>query len=128
MAIDLIVNAAQVLQNKLTGVAQAVSPLEVEALTAQGEDIMLLDVRTPPEFKRVRLHHPQAFALPLGRLREKAPALPKDKLYIPYCQFSLRGYEAAKILEGLGFQRVKFMDGGVVHWPFQLEYGKGVKE
>jgi NADPH-dependent 2,4-dienoyl-CoA reductase/sulfur reductase-like enzyme/rhodanese-related sulfurtransferase len=124
VAIDLIVNAAQVVQNKLTGVAQAVSPLEVEALTAQGEDIMLLDVRTPQEYKRVRLHHPKAFALPLGRLREKAPALPKDKLYIPYCQFSLRGYEAAKILEGMGFQRVKFMDGGVVHWPFQLEHGK----
>jgi NADPH-dependent 2,4-dienoyl-CoA reductase/sulfur reductase-like enzyme/rhodanese-related sulfurtransferase len=125
VAIDLIVNAAQVVQNKLTGVAQAVSPLEVEALTARGEDIMLLDVRTPQEYQRVRLHHPKAFALPLGRLREKAQALPKDKLYIPYCQFSLRGYEAAKILEGLGFHRVKFMDGGVVHWPFRLEYGKG---
>ena len=57
--------------------------------------------------------------------RGTAPALPKDKLYIPYCQFSLRGYEAAKILEGLGFKRVKFMDGGVTHWPFELEYGRG---
>jgi NADPH-dependent 2,4-dienoyl-CoA reductase/sulfur reductase-like enzyme/rhodanese-related sulfurtransferase len=125
VAIDLLVNAAQVVQNKLTGVAQAVSPLEVPNLAARGEDFMLLDVRTPKEFKQVRLKHPKAFALPLSRLRDKAPALPKDKLYIPYCQFSLRGYEAAKILEGLGFKRVKFMDGGVTHWPFELEYGRG---
>jgi hypothetical protein len=26
-------------------------------------------------------------------------------------------------LPGLGFKRVKFMDGGVVHWPFELETG-----
>jgi rhodanese-related sulfurtransferase len=62
--------------------------------------------------------------MPLGRLRDKAQALPKDKLDIPFCQFSLRGYEAEKILEGLGFTHVKFMDGGVTHWPFELKRGK----
>jgi NADPH-dependent 2,4-dienoyl-CoA reductase/sulfur reductase-like enzyme/rhodanese-related sulfurtransferase len=125
VAIDVLINAAQVMQNKLTGVAQALTPLEVQALTDQGEDIMLLDVRTPAEFAEVRLKHPKSFALPLGRVRDKAPDLPKDKLYIPFCKLSLRGYEAAKILEGQGFKRVKFMDGGVIHWPFELEYGKG---
>jgi NADPH-dependent 2,4-dienoyl-CoA reductase/sulfur reductase-like enzyme/rhodanese-related sulfurtransferase len=123
VAIDLLVNAAQVMQNKLTGLAQGLSPLEVQALTDAGQDFMLLDVRTPGEFREIRLKHPRAFAMPLGKLRDKAPALPKDRLYIPYCQFSLRGYEAQKILQGMGFSRVKFMDGGVVHWPFDLEKG-----
>jgi NADPH-dependent 2,4-dienoyl-CoA reductase/sulfur reductase-like enzyme/rhodanese-related sulfurtransferase len=123
VAIDLLVNAAQVMQNKLSGMAQGLSPLAVEEMTAAGQDFMLLDVRTPGEFRQVRLRHPRAFAMPLGKLREKAQALPKDRLYIPYCQFSLRGYEAEKILQGLGFKRVKFMDGGVVHWPFELETG-----
>ena len=127
VAIDLLVNAAQVMQNKLTGVAQTVSPLEVQALTDRGEDFMLLDVRTQAEFKRERLKHPKAFAMPLARLRDKAHTLPKDKLYIPFCQQSLRGYEAEKILEGLGFKNVKFMDGGVTHWPFELERGKEKK-
>jgi len=124
VAIDVLVNAAQVMQNKLTGVAQALTPLEVQALTDRGEDIMLLDVRTPAEFAEVRIKHPKSFFLPLGRLRDKGPDLPKEKLYIPFCKLSLRGYEAAKILEGLGFKQVKFMDGGVVHWPFELEHGK----
>jgi NADPH-dependent 2,4-dienoyl-CoA reductase/sulfur reductase-like enzyme/rhodanese-related sulfurtransferase len=123
-AIDLLVNAAQVVENKLTGIAQALSPLEVQEMTARGEDFMLLDVRTPAEFQEVRLKHPQVFAMPLGKLRAKAQAFPKDRLYIPFCNFSVRGYEAQKILEGLGFKKVKFMDGGVLHWPFELESGK----
>jgi NADPH-dependent 2,4-dienoyl-CoA reductase/sulfur reductase-like enzyme/rhodanese-related sulfurtransferase len=128
VAIDLLVNAAQVMQNKLTGVAQSVSPLQVQELTDRGEDFLLLDVRTPAEFKRERLEHPKAFAMPLGRLRDKAQSLPKDKLFIPFCQYSLRGYEAEKILEGLGFPHVKFMDGGVTHWPFELEHDEDEKE
>jgi rhodanese-related sulfurtransferase len=128
VAIDVLVNAAQVMQNKLMGVAQSISPLKVQELTDRGEDFMLLDVRTPGEFRQERLKHPKAFAMPLGRLRDKAPALPKDKLYIPFCQQSLRGYEAEKILEGLGFKQVKFMDGGVTHWPFELERGKEGQE
>lgn len=120
-AIDTLVHAAQVVENKLSGMAQAVSPMEVSRLTEQGEDFMLLDVRTPTEFQEVRLKHPKAFAMPLGKLREKAPQFPKDKLYIPFCKFSLRGYEAQKILESLGFKKVKFMDGGVIHWPYELE-------
>jgi NADPH-dependent 2,4-dienoyl-CoA reductase/sulfur reductase-like enzyme len=43
VAIDVLTNAAQVMQNKLTGVAQALTPLEVQALTDRGEDIMLLE-------------------------------------------------------------------------------------
>ncbi len=120
-AIDALVQAAQVVENKMTGVAKALSPGEVEALTRRGEDFMLLDVRTLQEFREVRLKHPKAFAMPLGKLREKAADLPKDKLYIPFCKFSMRGYEAQKILEGLGFKKVKFLDGGLVHWPYELE-------
>ena len=121
VAIDLLVNAAQVMDNKLSGVAQALSPREIQELTDAGEDFLLLDVRTPREFREVRLKHPKVFTMPLGVLRHKAPAFPKDRLYIPFCQFSVRGYEAQKILEGLGFTRVKFLDGGVAHWPFELE-------
>lgn len=128
VAIDVLINAAQVVVNKLTGVAQGVSPLEIPTMTAQDEDFMLLDVRTPAEFLEVRLKHPNVFALPLGKLREKAKDFPKDRRYVPFCKFSLRGYEAQKILEGLGFTNVQFMDGGVVHWPFELEQGAPKKD
>lgn len=124
VAIDALIQAAWVVENKLTGVAKAVTPLELQELTARGEDFMLLDVRTPAEFKEVRLKHPKVFAMPLGKLRVKGKEFPKDRTYIPFCKFSMRGYEAQKILEGLGLTRVKFLDGGVVQWPFELEEGE----
>ncbi len=124
VAVDLLVQAAQVMDNKLTGVAQGVSPLALKELAAQGEDFVLLDVRTPAEVQEVRLKHPQVSVVPLGKLREKAKELPPDRLYIPFCKFSMRGYEAQKILQGQGFTRVQFLDGGVVHWPFELEQGE----
>jgi NADPH-dependent 2,4-dienoyl-CoA reductase/sulfur reductase-like enzyme/rhodanese-related sulfurtransferase len=123
VAIDTLIQAAQVVENKLTGIARAVSPLELQELAAQDENFMLLDVRTPAEFQEVRLKHPKVFAMPLGKLRQKAKEFPKDRWYVPFCKFSMRGYEAQKILEGLGFTQVKFLDGGVVHWPFELEEG-----
>ena len=33
---------------------------------------------------------------------------------------SLRGYEAQRILEGEGFKNVKFMDGGIMAWPYEI--------
>ncbi len=124
LAIDVLISAAQVMQNKLTGVASCLSPLEVQKMTDQGEDFTLLDVRTPPEYQRVRVKNPKVSAIPLGQLRDKAQDLSKDKLYIPFCQQSLRGYEASKILQGMGFKKVKFMEGGILHWPFELEQGE----
>jgi len=120
-AIDVLINAAWVLENKLSGLAKTVTPMEVQELTGKKEDFVLLDVRTPAEIQEVRLMHPKVVAIPLGKLRERAKEFPKDRYYIPFCKFSLRGYEAQKILEGLGFTQVKFMEGGLVQWPYELE-------
>ena len=54
----------------------------------------------------------------MGELRSRLGELPKDKDIVTFCQFSLRGYEAARILQGAGFTRVRLMDGGVAVWPF----------
>jgi rhodanese-related sulfurtransferase len=61
--------------------------------------------------------------LPLGALRSRLHELPQDKgkEVILYCKISLRGYEAATILEGAGFTNVKVMEGGVMAWPYPRE-------
>jgi rhodanese-related sulfurtransferase len=71
------------------------------------------------EYKVVRIEDPNLILMPLGKLREEAKTLPCDKEVITFCQVSLRGYEAQRILEGQGFKNVKFMDGGLVGWPFE---------
>jgi rhodanese-related sulfurtransferase len=61
---------------------------------------------------------PGSTLIPLWELRARLGELPKDKEIVTFCQLSLRGYEAARILQGAGFTRVRLMDGGVAVWPF----------
>ena len=61
--------------------------------------------------------------IPLGALRRRLHELPadKDKEIIVYCKISLRGYEAAAVLEAHGWSNVKVMEGGIVAWPYPRE-------
>ena len=62
---------------------------------------MLLDVRTPGEFKRGTI--PGAANIPLDDLRNRLNEIPKDKELLVFCQAGLRGYIACRILEQKGF-------------------------
>jgi rhodanese-related sulfurtransferase len=57
--------------------------------------------------------------IPLGALREKYAELPKDKDILAFCKVSMRGYEAQLILNAAGYDRVAFVEGGIVGWPFE---------
>jgi rhodanese-related sulfurtransferase len=118
-AMDGIITAAHVMENKLKGLARGVSPLLVKEKLDRGDDFILLDVRSPQEWESVRIDRPNAKLIPLGKLRVECENLPKDKEIITLCQFSLRGYEAQRILDARGFKDVKFMDGGMIGWPFE---------
>ena len=118
-AIDVIAHAANILRNKMDGLAASLSPLEVKAKADDGEDFVWLDVRSPEEYKARRIDDPRVKLIPLGALRRRLSELPRDKEIIIYCQISLRGYEALRILVGAGFQDAKFMDGGIVWWPYE---------
>ena len=118
-AMDNIITAANVMQNKLQGIARSISPLKVKEKLDHGDDFVFLDVRSPLEYKVLHIEHPNVILMPLGKLREEAKTLSRYKEIITFCQVSLRGYEAQRILEGQGFKNVKFMDGGLVGWPFE---------
>jgi rhodanese-related sulfurtransferase len=118
-AMDNIITAAHVMLNKFSGIAKSISPLAVKEKMDRGDDFILLDVRSPQEYETMRIDHAAVTFIPLGRLREECQKLPREKEIIAYCQVSLRGYEAQRILEAQGFTRVAFMDGGIVAWPFE---------
>ncbi len=119
-AIDLASHAANIIENKLTGLAKSITPMEVKAKLEREEDFVWLDVRSPQEFEQIHIEDPRIRLLPLGKLREKVGELPRDKEIIVFCKISLRGYEAQRILEGAGLSNVRFMDGGIVGWPYPL--------
>ena len=120
-ALDNIITAANVARNKLDGQMAGITPMEVKARLDAKEDFLLLDVRSPAEHQQE--HLTGSILIPLGALRSRLGELPKDKEIVAFCKVSLRGYEAAKILQGAGLSRVKVMDGGMAVWPYEKVRG-----
>ena len=116
-AIDNLLTAANVARNKLDGQMMGVTPIEVKQRLDAKDDFVFLDVRSPAEHQLERL--PNSTLIPLGALRSRLAEIPKKKEIVTFCKVSLRGYEAAKILQSAGFQKIRVMDGGVVTWPFE---------
>ncbi|GAB4285950.1 MAG: FAD-dependent oxidoreductase [Deferrisomatales bacterium] len=113
--LDVLITAANVARNKLDGVAKGVPSHRYRAMVEAGEPVVLLDVRSPAEHEA--LPFDGARLLPLGALRSRSDEIPRDRPVVLLCKIGLRGWEGQRILEGLGFDNVGFLEGGVVGWP-----------
>ena len=89
-------------------------PHEVTGMIDRKEDIVIVDVRFPSDFRKG--HIPGAVNLPKGKWHETA-ALSKDKLNVLYCynQTCHMAAEAALELIARGY-RVAEMEGGFATW------------
>ncbi|MCK8601169.1 FAD-dependent oxidoreductase [Desulfoferrobacter suflitae] len=116
--IDPIATTAHLLLNKMNGFARGISPLQAKQRLDAGDDIVLLDVRTPDEYRAMRFPDERVVHIPLGALRERIDELPRDKDILSFCKVSMRGYEAQRILNAAGYDRVWFIEGGLLGWPF----------
>ncbi len=119
MALDNVLVAANVVRNKLEGRFVGISSLELWELMRAGETPLLLDVRQPVEYGRVRLRGSRH--IPLGSLRGRLHELPREEPIVVVCSLGLRGYEAALLLASRGFAKVRVLDGGLEAWPFAVE-------
>jgi rhodanese-related sulfurtransferase len=118
-AMDPLHNAANVLRNKQSGLANALTPMEVETKIKRGDNFILLDVRSEAEWQKNRIDAPQTKLMPLDKLRQTMDSLPKDAEIVTLCQASVRAYQAQRMLKGAGFENVKFMDGSLGIWPYE---------
>lgn len=126
-AMDPLHNAVNVIRNKLSGLAQGLTPAQVKAKLARKEDFILLDVREEKEWKRWRIEAPQVRLMPETRLRNQASELSRDKEIVVMCRRGVRAYKAQRTLEGAGFQNVKFMEGSMAAWPYEV-FGEETEE
>ncbi len=122
LAIDNFIATAHVMENKLKGRMKGITAAEVKAFVEEKKDTFLLDVRGPDEYEAMRLGIGEVL-IPLGALRKRASELPNDKkkMIICFCKISLRGWEAAAYLAGLGYTDVRVMEGGIMSWPYPRE-------
>ncbi len=119
--IEPLATCAHLLTNKLDGLANGVSPLEAKKRIEAGE-VVLLDARTPAELEEMRLPY-DVVHIPLGALRQRMHELSRDRDILAFCKVSMRGYEAQRILNAAGYERVGFIEGGIVGWPFEVQFG-----
>lgn len=119
-AMDNIITAANVLRNKIDGLARGYSPRELKEKLDKKEDFVILDARMPTEIEEIgRIDAGNIINIPLGAIRKRIDEIPRDKEIVTMCKISLRGYEALKILEGLGYSNLAFLDGGILLWPYE---------
>lgn len=95
-------------------------PGDVADKIADGEDIILLDVRTLEEYEAVHLEN--ALLLPVQELSQKSLSDvglgedSKNKEIFIYCRSGNRSQTAYNIMESLGYTNIKSVGGGMIHW------------
>jgi len=93
---------------------ESVSPKVAYEMIQNDNNLTLLDVRTPEEYKKDG-RIAGAKLIPLGALPKNLDMLEKSKKVLVYCHSGNRSTSAARILEGNGFTVIN-MSGGMMKW------------
>ena len=117
-AVDNLLTNANVIQNVIEGRAKQIDFFSCLDLLDR-DDVIFVDLRCDDEVNQMGAFKAKHQAhIPIEELRARAGELPKDKEIILFCILSTRGYEAQLILEHAGFDKVRFLQGGIFFWPF----------
>lgn len=101
------------------GAVQAISPRQFKSLLDrhQGDpDFVLLDVRTPNEFKNGYIQGALLLDYHSRDFVDRLKALDRDKTYLIYCRSGNRSGKSLAIFEKLGFQHAYHLDTGLIGW------------
>ncbi|MCL2130375.1 MAG: rhodanese-like domain-containing protein [Treponema sp.] len=95
-----------------------ISAAEAHKMMLELKDLVVLDVRTPEEFREKHING--AILIPDFELKDRAEKeLPvKDKVILVYCRSGRRSANAAGVLAGLGYVNV-YDFGGIMNWPYE---------
>lgn len=99
------------------GVARDLSVFQARELLQKDSRVFLLDVRTPGEYRQVRLDG--ARLIPIDQLRQRLGELPKDRPIIVYCAVGARSSQVLRYLAGQGYPEVYNLYGGISAWQLR---------
>lgn len=95
-----------------------VSPEEMKTLLEM-EDIQLVDVRTPEEYKEGYIEDSQNIDFMSPTFDEDIIKLDKNKPVIVYCKSGGRSAKCAQKLKEAGFIKIYDLEGGITQWEFK---------
>jgi rhodanese-related sulfurtransferase len=81
---------------------------------AGGEDVLLVDIRTPAEIAQGAI--PDSMQLPMHLIPLRINELPKNRDVVLYCRSGARSYQACAYLAQQGYDRVLNLRGGIIAW------------
>ena len=87
---------------------------EAKALLAKNKQVVLLDVRTPEEFRQAHLRG--ALLIPLAELQKRVSEIPRGRPLLVYCAVGTRSSTAAGMLASKGYREIYHMSDGLVGW------------
>jgi len=97
---------------------QVVTPEEMQQIS-QLEDIQLVDVRTPEEYKEGYIENFQNIDYLSPEFEKEISKLDKTKPVIVYCRSGKRSSKCAAKMKEKGFVKVYDLDGGIAKWKFK---------
>lgn len=99
-----------------------VEPEMYKEYIKNGEDVQLIDVRTPEEFAEGHIEGAQNIDFKADDFLEQFSRIDKDRPVYIYCRSGKRSSDAAEQLSELGFPKIIDLKGGYLAWK------KGIKE
>jgi len=101
--------------SSLAGIAKNLSPEEAyQMVRSKGQELYLLDVRTPGEYREARLAN--AKLIPISHLLKRLQEVPKNRPIIVYCAVGSRSSQVVGYLARVGFPEVYNLYGGIYAW------------
>lgn len=79
-------------------------------------DVVLLDVRTPGETAEGMIEGAMEIDFRGADFKEKISQLDKDKTYLVYCKSGGRSGKTCNMMQEMGFENIKNLDGGYTRW------------
>ncbi len=92
-----------------------VDPQKFAELTKE-KDIVILDVRSAFEFKGDKIAGSQNVSYTSGGFKSYVEKLDKSKTYLVYCASGSRSAGAVTTMQGLGFENIYNLKGGMENW------------
>jgi sulfur-carrier protein adenylyltransferase/sulfurtransferase len=98
-----------------------ISPRELAAKRARGDDFDLIDVREPYEFDLARLAG--ARLIPLASFGDAISTLDPSRDIVVMCHLGARSARAVVALQAAGFRHVRNLAGGIARWSDEVDAG-----
>jgi adenylyltransferase/sulfurtransferase len=105
-------------ENTLKNGIPQISVKELKRRIDAGEDVYLLDVREPYEYKIAQIG---GKLIPQNEVPQRLAEIDRDREVIVHCRSGVRSQRIAEFLKQAGYPRVVNLAGGILAWADEID-------